>query len=622
MCGIFGKIYFHRKKNESKMLVNCLNTLAHRGPDDSGIYEDNNAFLGSTRLSIIDLSTAGHMPMYNKKKNLWIVFNGEVFNYLEIRKTLEKKYIFSSNTDTEVVLHLFEEKGPACLNELRGMFSFAIWDARKKELFLARDHLGKKPLKYYIDSDSFIFSSELKAILKDPSIPREIDPIAIDEFLTYQYVPSPRTGFKNIFKLEPAHYLIVKKDGEVVKKRYWQPQFLPKLTVSEQELKEMVLCELKNSVKMRLRSDVPLGAHLSGGVDSSLIVALMSEQLNHPVKTFSVGFKETQYNELPYAKLVSNRYKTNHHEIMVDLDSMKELNQIIYSFEEPYADPSMIPTWLLCKETKKEVTVALNGDGGDESFGGYQRYKRYKIIQYLRNLPFKKDLKNLSQLIPGEIGRKVDRLLSETLLENQQVYPKLFGGFGEEEKNKYYTSEFKHEVSKHNPYLYLDKYISNTHLKGVDVLLNADLQTYLPEDLLAKVDIAGMAHSLEVRSPLLDHTFVEFVARIPNGLKLHGWTSKHLLKEIAKAYLPQEHITRKKQGFGVPLEYWFNSEILKKQFRELFEGKTLLSNYIKGEMVSSMLKKISNSDLPLEKQDVSNLWLIVCLKAWLDVWFI
>ncbi|MCX6732988.1 MAG: asparagine synthase (glutamine-hydrolyzing), partial [Candidatus Roizmanbacteria bacterium] len=383
MCGIFGKMYFHKKINESPMLIDCLDTLTHRGPDDSGIYEDKCIFLGSKRLSIIDLSNAGHMPMSNKKKNLRIVFNGEIFNYLELRKTLLKKHHFHSNTDTEVVLQLFEKMGPSCLNELRGMFAFAIWNSDSGELFIARDHLGKKPLKYYADNNYFIFSSELKAILKDPSISKEIDPIAVDEFLTYQYVPSPRTGFKNIYKLEPAHYLIVKKDGNILKKRYWKPRFFPKLTLSENESKKYVLDELKNSVKMRLRSDVPLGAHLSGGIDSSLIVALMSEQLNQPVKTFSIGFEAPEYNELPYARLVASKYNTVHHEIIINSQSLGELPHISYFFEEPYADPAMIPTWFLCKETKREVTVALNGDGGDENFGGYQRYSKYVIIQYL-----------------------------------------------------------------------------------------------------------------------------------------------------------------------------------------------------------------------------------------------
>lgn len=603
------------------MLINCLNTLFHRGPDDSGTYEDKRAFLGSTRLSIIDLSRAGHMPMSNEKKNLWIVFNGEVFNYLEIKKNLKKKYHFVSNTDTEVVLKLFEEKGPSCLNELRGMFAFAIWDSDKKELFLARDHLGKKPLKYYRDGNSFIFSSELKAIFKDSSIPKEIDPVAIDEFLTYQYVPSPRTGFKNIFKLEPAHYLIIKKNGRVIKRKYWEPCFLPKLASSEKELMEIVLCGLKDSIKIRLRSDVPLGAHLSGGIDSSLIVALMSEQLNHSVKTFSVGFKQPQYNELPYAKLVAKKYKTDHHEIIINESSMEELSKMTHAFEEPYADPSMIPTWFLCKETKKEVTVALNGDGGDENFGGYQRYIRYLIIQYLKQLPFKNILREFLYIIPGNIGKKSHKLMSDASLKQQEIYPRMFGGFGETEKNKYYSAEFKYSIINHNPYHYLSRHLSNDQFHDIDSLINTDLKTYLPEDLLTKIDIAGMAHSLEVRSPFLDHTFVEIAARIPANLKLHDFNGKYLLKKIAEAYLPQECITRVKQGFNVPLDYWFNSKILKKQLWETFEEKSLLFRFINKNEVRNLLRKISGNGLRLEKQATSDLWLLLCLKTWFDVWF-
>lgn len=598
------------------MLTECLNALSHRGPDDSGVYEDEHTFLGSRRLSIIDLSQAGHMPMCNKKKNLWIIFNGEIFNYLEIRKTLENKHHFVSNTDTEVVLRLFEEKGPSCLHELRGMFAFAIWDTKKKELFIARDHLGKKPLKYYSDESGFIFASELKAILHDPSIPREVDPVAIDEFLTYQYVPYPRTGFKNIFKLEAGHYLLVDTKGKIHKKKYWEPTFLPKITSSQNELERTVLRELRDSIKIRLRSDVPLGAHLSGGVDSSLIVALMSEQLSRPVKTFSVGFEDPNYNELPYAQLVANRYKTDHHKIMVNSSSMEELPHMVHSFEEPYGDPSMIPTWILCRESKKEVTVVLNGDGGDENFAGYQRYRRYKIIQHLDTFPLKQELGALIRLIPGEIGGKISRLLLESSLTKEERYPKLFGYFGEVEKNKYYSEEFKHDISLHNPYLYLARYLANTHQEGIDSLLFTDMKTYLPGDLLPKIDIAGMAHSLEVRSPFLDHTFVETVARIPTNYKLHGFTSKYLLKKIAHDFLPKGCIDRTKQGFGVPLEHWINNGSLDKQIQSLLEKKSLLFYFIQEKALLNLLQKAS-----LNKQEVSDIWLILCLKTWLDVWF-
>lgn len=617
MCGIFGKLYFHAKKKETKLLRDCLEALAHRGPDDTGVFEDDRIFLGSKRLSILDLSGAGHMPMHSQNKKKWIVFNGEIFNYVELRKELGTKHQFRSRTDTEVVLRLYEELGPACLHKLRGMFAFAIWDTEKKELFIARDHLGKKPLKFYMDKDCLIFASELKAILRDPSIPRKIDPIAIDEFLTYQYVPSPRTGFKNLYKLEPAQYAVVKPDGSMVKKKYWEPRFLPKLDLSEVEAAELVIKELKNSVQIRLRSDVALGAHLSGGIDSSLIVAIMSKELNHPVRTFSVGFQEQKYNELPFAREVAKLYKTDHHEIMADANILDEYPRMAYFYEEPYADPSLLPTWILCRETKKEVTVALNGDGGDENFAGYDRYVRYNRIQQMRHIPFKDMLHGVASTLGAPI--KLTRVLSEAVVKNEELYPKLFGYFGASEKDIYYTGQFKKVLGNRNPYLYLERYKARHPLGITDTLLYTDLQTYLPEDLLVKIDIAGMAHSLEVRSPFLDHTFVETAARLPERMKLHGSCRKSLLKKIARRYLPEKCVTRNKQGFGIPLEEWMRKTSVRETL-EATPAKSLFHTFIKENKLHELLAR-SYASSRLTKEDASTLWLLFSLKTWIDVWF-
>jgi asparagine synthase (glutamine-hydrolysing) len=385
MCGIFGKLFFEKTKIEKKDYKDCLDAISHRGPNDEGFYVDENIILGSRRLAIIDLSEAGHMPMTNEDGRFWIVFNGEIYNFLDLRKELEKRHKFKSKTDTEVILHLYEEKGIDCLRYLRGMFAFAVWDKKEKILFLARDRLGKKPLKYYFNDKFFIFASELKAILKDKEVPREIDWGAIDEYLTYQYVPHPKTGFKGIFKLEPAHYLLITLDGKIKKERYWDLDFTQKLNLSENEWIGAIEEKLKESVKIRLISDVPLGAHLSGGIDSSMVVAMMAQEMKEPVKTFSIGFKEKTYDETKYARLVAKRYGTDHHELIIEPNAIEILPKLVYHYEEPYADSSALPTWYLCQMTKNYITVALNGDGGDENFAGYtSRYVAWKLYWRLR----------------------------------------------------------------------------------------------------------------------------------------------------------------------------------------------------------------------------------------------
>ncbi len=618
MCGIFGKLYFNKKKNETRLLIECLNTLSHRGPDDSGVYEDGNIFLGSRRLSVIDLSPAGHMPMCNEDKSLWIVFNGEIYNHLELRKKLEKKHRFRSRTDSEVVLHLFEEKGPGCLQELMGMFSFAIWNAKKKELFVARDRLGKKPVKYYCDDDCFIFSSELKAILKDKNIPRSIDYDAVDEYLTYQYVPSPKTGFKNIFKLEPAHYLLIHMSEKIEKKRYWQLNMSDKLSLKEEEWEEQIHTKLKESVCMRLMSDVPLGAHLSGGIDSSLVVAFMAQAMSKPVKTFSIGFEENDYNELPYARLVAQKYKTDHHELMVKPNMIDVLPKLVYHYEEPYADPSALPTWYLCDMTKKYVTVALNGDGGDENFAGYPRYSVFKLYQQLKYLPFKTFWKKISgilyQLTKRGILRKSYKFFSSYDAHYMLFYLKLIDYFDQEEKRLLYSDVFRKKIDNSRWRSFLESKFSETKdLDWLDKLLYTDINSYLPDDLLVKTDIAGMAHSLEVRSPFLDHEFMELTAQMPSTLKMKGWEKKYLLKKMAQKYLPQENIQRSKKGFGAPFEHWFRD-----QLNDVVQEKLLDKDFLSlGLFKKTSIERLIKSHQAGQVNYSNHLWALLMLREWL-----
>lgn len=616
MCGIFGKLYFKNHKQERPLLLSCLDTLTHRGPDDRGFYEDGNIFLGSRRLSIIDRSSRGHMPMANEDKTLWITFNGEIYNYRELRKLVGKKYRFRSRSDTEVVLRLYEERGPACLEKLRGMFAFAIWDTRRKELFLARDQLGKKPLKYYHGGNSLIFASELKAIVKDPSVPKQVDPVAIDQFLTYQYVPSPRTGFLNIRKLEPAHYLIVDRYGKITTKQYWRPEYQPKIDLPPEELENELIKRFRESVKLRLRSDVPVGAHLSGGVDSSLVAAFAAQEMNKPLQTFSVGFDEAGYDELPFARLVSERYQTLHHEIRVGPGIMDELDRMAYHFEEPYADPSLLPTWQLCRETKKELTVVLNGDGGDENFAGYLRYAAFLAASYLHPLPLRKELgiflSLLSRTLPLTPLRRADKLvrLVNSSRNDIELYAGLVGRLSESKKVSLYTRNFRNLVKGSDAY----DYLGNKMGEGVSLekLLALDVQTYLGEDLLTKVDIAGMAHSLEIRSPFLDQEFMEFSARIPFEEKLKGFEGKHILKRIARRYLPAACIDREKQGFNPPIKKWLQNS-LKPEVNALTSGGIVTHGVVEGSRLREALKN--------NRLDHNDLWTLIMLNKWLEVWF-
>jgi asparagine synthase (glutamine-hydrolysing) len=622
MCGIVGKINFDGKPVSPEEIRNLATLLSHRGPDDTGVYADKNIGLGHKRLSIIDLSPLGHQPMSDESKNIWIVFNGEIYNFLEQRALLEERGVkFKSKTDTEVIIYLYKKYGTGCLKHLRGMFAFAIWDNSKKQLFIARDRLGKKPLKYYCDKNTFIFASELKAILSAAEVKKEIDFSAIDEYLTYQYVPHPKTGFKNIQKLEPAHYLIIKENGVIIKECYWRLDFSHKLQLSEAEWKQEIVKTLKESVKMRLISDVPLGAHLSGGIDSSLIVALMSEQISGPVKTFSIGFKEARYNELPYAKLVADRYKTEHHEFVVEPNAMEVLPQLAYQYEEPYADSSALPTWYLSEMTRKYVTVALNGDGGDENFAGYTRYNAVKIFNQLRFVPFKNALKKINSYLYKKTNRRLFsrgyRLLDAYNRSIYDFYLKIINYFSQEEKVGIYGKELVEKIGISRWHSFVgDEFEKSRKFDWLDQILSADINTYLPDDLLVKVDIASMAHSLEIRTPFLDHEFMDLCAQMPSKFKIRGHNKKHILKEIAYNYLPKKCIDRPKQGFGVPLEFWF-----KGQLEDYVKDKLLNKNFTKYGFKREGLEKIIASHKKGGQNFANHIWALLMLEGWFSTWF-
>src|SRR3972149_1802742 len=540
MCGICGIVDFSGDSVQEDILRKMCQMMIHRGPDDEGVYINHqlqatshqskpSVGLGHRRLSIIDLSVSGHQPMCNEDGTIWIVLNGEIYNYIELVKDLkEKGHKFKSNTDTEAIIHLYEEYGEECVKKLRGMFAFTIWDEKEEVLMLARDRPGKKPLLYYYKNGIFCFSSEVSSLLASGLIDKEIDPKAINYYLTFGYIPAPMTIYRNVYKLPPAHILIF-KNGQVNIKRYWNLDYAKKIEISEEEAANEVLRLLKEAVKIRLQSDVPLGAFLSGGIDSSTIVALMSQLTGERVKTFSIGFDDKDYSELKYANKVADTFNTEHHEFVVKPNVIEILPVLIDHYGEPYADSSAIPTYYVSRQTKQHVTVALNGDGGDEVFAGYERYQAVllsemyqKIPAILRNSLFQ----TIGNLIPDSFGQKnrlkgIKRFIEGEHLPLSKRYLQWIGMFTEKVRDDMYTDEFLREVPDSDPLSIISKTLNSSNgLSLLDRLLHTDTMTYLPDDLLVKVDITSMANSLECRSPFLDHKLMEFAASLPVEFKL------------------------------------------------------------------------------------------------------
>lgn len=620
MCGIGGKLYFDPSRNVDPQLLERMNAaLAHRGPDDAGTYHGGSIGLANRRLSIIDLSPAGHQPMFNGNGTRWITYNGEIYNFVELRRGLEREGVaFRSKTDTEVVLALYERHGVECLKYLRGMFAFAIWDHPTRTLFLARDRLGEKPLYYYQDSERFLFASEPKAILQDPEVPVGADLLAIHHYLTFGYVPSPQSAFRGLRKLPPAHWLLV-RDGNVIVDRYWRLRYRPKLKMTEAELRDELLRRLREAVRLRMISDVPLGAFLSGGIDSSTVVALMSECSSGRVRTFSVGFEEQGYNELHYARLVAERYETDHHEFVVKPDAIEILPELVWYYNEPYADSSAIPTYCLAKMVREHVTVALNGDGGDENFAGYERYLATQIASRYDRLPrvVRRSVeRGIGALPPAcfrEFSRRAQRFFAAVFEEPRRRYARWITFFTNVQKAHLYTPAFR-EVT--DPYDSVDLILQAYEAAGtadfLDATLGVDVATYLPDDLLMKVDIATMAHSLEARSPMVDHLFMEFVASIPSELKLRGRTQKHLFKQAVRDFLPLPVIDRPKMGFGVPIDRWFRRELREMSYDLLLSRRFTERGLFRPEVVRQILDEHAAGCAEWHHQ----LWSLLFLELW------
>jgi asparagine synthase (glutamine-hydrolysing) len=621
MCGIVGFINLDGAAADSTLLARMNEAIYHRGPDEEGTYLEGNVGLAMRRLAIIDLA-GGQQPIANEDRSAWIVFNGEIYNFRELKSRLENLgHTFRTDCDTEAIVHAYEEFGADCPKHLRGMFAFAIWDERKQELFLARDRVGKKPLLYSKRGGAFVFGSEFSALLLHPSVGREVDRAAIHDYLSFMCVPAPLTAYRDIRKLEPGHSLTLKSDGEIKIERYWQPDFSKKIKITEEEAGERALELLREAVRVRLMSEVPLGAFLSGGVDSSAVVALMAGESSAPVKTFSIGFEEQDFSELHHARRVAERVGAEHHEFIVRPDALAVLPTLVEHYGEPYADSSAIPTYYVARETRKHVTVALNGDGGDECFAGYERYAAMRLAERYRKLPGvlrEQVIRQAVGLLPSsELKRSrvrsLKRFLQSASLPPVERYLRWVSVFDPQTKRELYTEEFARETEGADVRRWLAPWFARANGAGVvDASLLTDTMTYLPNDLLVKVDIASMAVSLEARSPFLDHHVIEFAASLPENMKLRRLTTKYILKKTLQKLLPAENLTRGKMGFGVPVGHWFRGEMQPFLRENLLSEKSARRGLLRPEGVRRMVELHTRG----ERDYTHQLWTLLMLELW------
>ncbi|NOT55534.1 MAG: asparagine synthase (glutamine-hydrolyzing) [Deltaproteobacteria bacterium] len=621
MCGVAGKIYFDRdRKVSERELRDMARTLVHRGPDGEGVWAAGNVGLAHRRLSIIDLRAVAGQPMSNEDGSIWITFNGEIYNFQDLRKYLvQRGHIFQTHSDTEVIVHAYEEYGRDCLQHLRGMFAFAIWDTRTHTLLLACDRVGKKPIFYFHEKDRFLFASEIKALFADTTVPVEPDSVAIDHYLALGYVPAPLSAFRGVQKLPPAHWLEI-KDGQLTTGRYWKLRYSPKRNVSFPDAVAELRWQLSEAVRLRLLSDVPLGAFLSGGIDSSAVVAYMAQALNHPVRTFTVGFEDVASDERPFARMVADRYGTDHTELVVKADVAAILPRLVWHYDEPFGDPSAVPSYAIAELTRQYVTVALNGDGGDESFAGYTRYvanhraQRGEIIP----LPLRRTVAALIDLLPKHWRqqqplRKISTVAEAMAQTRERRYSRWFGQFSVAQRQDLYTTDFKAAVGHCDPEaLFVNAFGASDATDWVDSTLDVDIGLYLPGDLLVKMDRASMAHSLEARSPFLDHVLMEFAASLPPEWKLAGTEQKHILKAALRGVVPDAVLDKPKQGFEPPLANWFREDLREMAHDLLLSPRALQRGYFTREGISSVFREHYSG-----QEDRSlHLWELLMFELW------
>jgi asparagine synthase (glutamine-hydrolysing) len=618
VCGIAGKVTL-RGGSQAELVERMCARQEHRGPDSRGIHRSNGVALGIQRLRIIDLET-GDQPIYNEDRSVAVVLNGEIYNFPELRAELEGRgHSFYTHSDTEVIVHLYEELGPALVERLNGMFAFAVWDEPRQRLLLARDRVGKKPL-FYAEGEGWLsFASELPALMADTDIPTRIDPSSIDCYLAYGYIPAPWSVWRDVRKLPPAHTLVW-ENGHSRIERYWELDYSKKRPDGRGELEEGLRQRLRAAVRRRMISDVPLGAFLSGGVDSSIVVSEMAAASSQAVKTYSIGFEDEEYNELPRARVIAEQFGTDHHEFVVQPDAIELVPKLVRHYGEPYGDSSAIPTFYLAELTRRHVTVALNGDGGDEDFAGYLRHVANSVTAQLDHVPrpLRRGAAAMGRALPRRPGSKTllsraQRLLASVEADAIERYRRHVSVFNDAERAELLDPGFRAELDPNRAVdVIADPWRAASGSSMLDRLLEVDVNTYLPGDLLVKVDIATMAYSLEARSPFLDPEVMEFAASLPPREKASWGRKKFILREAYRGRVPDSILDGAKRGFGVPLGTWFRGDLHEYARDLLLDPMTLGRGYFK----ESAVRGILDGHAAGQGDRAMQLWILVMLESW------
>ena len=619
MCGIVGQVRAAGSVDPVLIERMCA-AQEHRGPDSRGVHTSAGVGLGIQRLRVVDLAT-GDQPIYNEDRSIVLVLNGEIYNHAELRDQLRRRgHRFSTNGDTEVIAHLYEDEGPRCVERLHGMFAFALWDDHRRQLLLARDRVGKKPLFYAEGGGILTFASELHALMQDPAVPDEIDARAIDRYLAFGYVPAPLSAFAGVRKLMPATTLTY-RDGTPALRRYWNLEYGTKrASARPSDLAEETRAAIRKAVRQRMVADVPVGAFLSGGIDSSAVVAAMSEASSEPVKTFTIGFEDERHNELPQARRVAAAFATDHHEMIVRPDAVDILPTMVRHYGEPFADSSAIPSFYLAQFARRHVTVALNGDGGDESFAGYQRYTTSMLLAHLDRLPaaWRRGTGGLAHALPangdshGRVTRAT-RWAGWSGLPLHERYVDQMSIFGARGRAALYAPEYAAFVGTSTaPDVLVEPWTeaSGDHL--LDQLLEVDVNTYLPGDLLVKMDIATMAFSLEARSPLLDHELMEFAATLPPGFKARGLQRKIGLRAALRGWVPDDILDGPKRGFSVPLARWLREQLGTYAREVLQDPSTAARGWFRQSEVQRLLDRHATG----QEDNSGRIWALLALEVW------
>ncbi len=619
MCGICGILNNDPAEPVSEDLLKAMcNVIRHRGPDDEGAHIDGNVGIGVRRLSVIDVA-GGRQPQRNEDGRCHIVFNGEIYNYAELRRTCQAKgHRFSSRSDTETILHLYEDLGLDCTLPLNGMFAFAIYDSRNQSLMLARDRLGIKPL-YYADTGShFVFGSEIKSLLAHPQVSREIDPIALDQYLAYKYIPGPRTIFKSVRQLPPGHILIW-RNGHIQIRPYWKLSFASRAKVTEREAAEELTERVERAVKMQMVSDVPLGVLLSGGIDSSLIAATMSRLSSSPVKTFAIGFEERSYNELDAARQVADRLGTEHHELVVRPNVHDLFEQVVGHFDEPFGDSSAILTYLVSRLARERVTVALSGTGADELFAGYERYWATPLASAYHKFPrgFREAFEWGLRRLPDGHSKRGWAMRASRFTQSASAHPlcrhqSLIRLFSQAGRKALYAPECLHNLLQEGADPLDKRFAASDATSDLNRLLDLDTGTLLADDYLVKDDRMSMAASLELRVPFLDHTLVEFAASLPPNFKLRGLTTKYILRKASRNLLPRDVLRRPKRGFEIPLAHWIGGELRNYTQDLLLSPQAKSRGYFNPRAVEGLIESHTSG----RKNHSRQIWALMVLEMW------